>query len=101
MTKESKSKWKFDQTENTATVTDKYIIDNKEPVLVVIHYSDDGSWAFLSGKTNDEKDGRVCSMIEILQVDKSLDKLYKLPIGFIAKRKTYNGKWKIEKNHSE
>lgn len=90
--------WKFDQPENCAAITTKYIIENKFPILIVIHYLDDHSWAFLCGTTNDEKDGRVISMKEAILHDKTLENLYDLQPGWKAFRKSKNDKWERIKN---
>ena len=47
--------WPFDQAESTAAITTVRVLEG-HPILVVQHFSDDHSWAFLCGTTKDTKD---------------------------------------------
>lgn len=90
--------WRFDQCKDCAAITDKFISENKEPIRVVIHYADDSSWAFLSGKSNDTNDGRVVSMEKIIKENPLLSILYVLPEGHRAELK--NKKWFVSLEYS-
>ena len=46
--------WKFDQAPNVACITSQAVLDGS-PVLVVTHYGDDHSWAFLDGAGADQE----------------------------------------------
>ena len=85
--------WKFDQSPNTAAITSRQVLEDLLPILVVIHYDDDHSWAFLCGTTNSENDGRVISMEEIVRRDPSLHLIADLPPGMKAWRTTTNAPW--------
>jgi hypothetical protein len=36
--------WPFDQARNVAAVSDASVVDDRAPVLLVVHYSEDDSW---------------------------------------------------------
>jgi hypothetical protein len=91
-------KWFFDQSPNTAAITDKYVLEDGKPILSVIHYKDDDSWAFLSGLTCNTSDGRVISMQEALKIDHTIDKIAKMKSGHKAFRTGKYGNWKILDN---
>ena len=40
--------WPFDQAENVAAITSKFVVDDNFPILRVVHYSDDHSWHLLA-----------------------------------------------------
>ena len=88
--------WLFDQEMNVAAISDKYVIDENYPILLVIHYNDDNSWGFLSGLTDDEKDGRVLSMKECYNLDNTIMEIAYLPPGKKAIRKNINENWSVE-----
>ena len=92
------NEWKFDQQPNCAAITDLYILRKTDPILSVVHYFDDDSWAFLSGKTNRTEDGRVISMQEALDLDPTIITIAHLQPGQKAYRINLMSKWKIEKD---
>ncbi|PZO55539.1 MAG: hypothetical protein DCF15_10330 [Phormidesmis priestleyi] len=51
--------WLFDQAPNVAAITTRQVIEENAEILVVVHYEDDHSWAFLCGSTDRDEDGRV------------------------------------------
>lgn len=76
----------FDQEPNVAAITTVNVLDRDAPILVVTHYLDDRSWAFLCGLTNDEADGRVIAMSTALGLDPALRQIADLPRGSSARR---------------
>lgn len=72
--------WPFDQAPDVAAITTRQILEG-QPVLIVTHYADDDSWAFLCGTTNDSTDGRVIGMGEAVQLDPTLLEVADLPPG--------------------
>ena len=48
--------WPFDQARNVAAISDASVV-NGSPILFVVHYSEDDSWAFLSGAAFDVAPG--------------------------------------------
>ena len=62
MSPEQDDEWPFDQAPNVAAITTVNVIEHDAAILLVVHYEDDHSWAFLCGTTNDDADGRVIGM---------------------------------------
>jgi hypothetical protein len=89
---EAMEKWLFDQAPNVAAVTSQSVIDGA-PILLVVHYSDDHSWAFLDGADLKFDDGRVVSMKTIVALDPSLAAIADLPPGWVAQRASADAGW--------
>ena len=87
--------WKFDEEKNSAVIIDKFILEKKAKIKTVIHYSDDSSWAFLSGKTDNESDGRTVALEEIGVFCKVFTVMAVLPSGFMAEKT--GRKWIVKK----
>jgi hypothetical protein len=92
------SAWPFDQSPKTAAVTTRQVLEEKKEVRIVVHYSDDHSWAFLCGTSEDEKDGRVIAMGEALAIDDSISAVADLPPGWKAWRTGRGAPWQKAKN---
>jgi hypothetical protein len=88
--------WPFDQTPNVAAITTVNVLERGAPVLVVVHYADDHSWAFLCGLTNDDSDGRVIGMGEAVGRDPTLREIADLPPGWRAQRARVGDPWHRE-----
>jgi hypothetical protein len=86
------SEWPFDQAPNVAAVTSKAVLEGA-PVLLVVHYSDDHSWAFLDGTDLREEDGRLVAMAEIWGLDPTLAGIGDLPPGWVARREAVGEIW--------
>ena len=85
--------WKFDQARNVATVTTKKVMLEKYPILLVIHYAHDESWAFTCGTTNKSEDLMLVSMGQVVDLDPTLSSIADLPPGWSAERKSVNSAW--------
>jgi hypothetical protein len=85
--------WPFDQKPNVAAITTRQILEDGYPILRVVHYSDDHSWAFTCGTTNKVKDGRVICMKEVLELDPTISEIADLPTGWGASREVVGGEW--------
>jgi len=85
--------WKFDQARNVATVTTKKVMLEKFPILMVVHYADDDSWAFTCGTTNKSTDLMLVTMGQVVDLDPTLDSIADLPPGWSAQRKSVNSSW--------
>jgi hypothetical protein len=85
--------WPFDQAKNVAAITTRQVIKDGLPILVVVHYDDDHSWAFTCGTTNEDADGRVIGMGEAFALDATLREIADLKPGWSASRKTIGGEW--------
>ena len=86
--------WPFAETENTATITLKRIVDRTAPILLVSHDIDDGGWQFLDGGTANEDDASIVSLGEILELDPTIRDVADLPLGWIAERTGVGKPWK-------
>ncbi|MGL1892177.1 MAG: hypothetical protein OCD02_11165 [Spirochaetaceae bacterium] len=90
--------WKFDQPQNSAAITTKQVLEDGFPILSVIHYIDDHSWGFFCGTTDDEKDGRVLGMQEVINIDNTLLDVADLCPGWKASRVSIDSHWVRKKN---
>ena len=93
--------WPFDQGPDVAALTTRQVLQDKLPVLRVIHYSDDDSWAFVCGTTNQTEDLRVIAMAEALAADATLRGIADLPSGWSALRDGVGGVWHRKANEHE
>ena len=84
--------WPFDQAPDVAAVTSQSVIDGA-PILLVVHYSDDHSWAFLDGEDLAFDSGRVVAMKTIFAYDPSLAAIADLPPGWVARRESAASEW--------
>lgn len=85
--------WPFDQAPNVTALTTRQVLDEGAPILVVVHYEDDRSWAFLCGTTDAEEDGRVIGMGAALRIDPTLKQIADLPPGWRANRSKVGRAW--------
>lgn len=89
----NKTDWPFDQAANVAAITTRQVIEENAEILVVVHYDDDHSWAFLCGTTDRDDDGRIIGMGTALRRDATLAQIADLPPGWIASRNYSGGIW--------
>lgn len=85
--------FQFSDAENTACLTYRHVVHDKDPILYVAHDEDDGTWQFLCGKDHDVSDAMLVSLIEVVKIDPSVNALYEMPLGFCASRTTVGGEW--------
>jgi len=83
----------FDQGPNVAAVTCRAVMEGA-PILTVIHYTDDHSWAFMDGVTWQTEEGRLVAMKTILWLDPSVAEVADLPPGWKAQRTSVGSPWK-------
>ena len=86
-------KWPFDQSPDTAALTTRQVMEDGNPILRVVHYSDDHSWLFACGSTDKTEDGRVISMREALKIDPSISEVADIPPGWTAWRESVSSEW--------
>jgi hypothetical protein len=84
--------WPFDQAPNVAAVTCQPVLDGA-PILLVVHYSDDDSWAFLDGGSFDPDASRLVGMGTIVRLHPSIVEIAALPPGWIATRESAAAPW--------
>ena len=73
--------WPFDQAPNVAAITTQQVLQDGLPILNVVHYSEDHSWAFTCGTSDAVEDGRVIGMGQALRRDPTLASIADLPPG--------------------
>jgi hypothetical protein len=86
-------RWPFDQLKDAAAISDASVVEKRAPILLAIHYSEDRSWAFLSGGAFDPAEGRVIGMGEAVVLDDSIRTIADLPPGWTATRAHVGAKW--------
>ncbi len=85
--------YKFLDDKNTMAITTKKIVSGQSDILLVSHDEDDGMWEFLDGEDVCEENALVVSMSEMVQIDESINKLYDLPLGWVAYRESKTTEW--------
>ncbi|MBJ7538538.1 hypothetical protein [Marinomonas transparens] len=90
---ENELNWPFDQAENVAAITTKQVVEASFPILMVVHYEDDDSWAFTCGTTNKSEDLMIVGMSEIVSLDSTLYSIADLPPGWSAVRESVGSEW--------
>jgi hypothetical protein len=85
--------WPFDQPMDATAVVDLDVMEGRVPVLLVVHYSEDKSWAFLSGGPFDPERAGIASMSEAVALDGSLRMIADLPPGWTATRIRVGDPW--------
>lgn len=86
-------RWPFAQGPDVAAFTTRQVIELNYPIQQVVHYSDDNSWAFLCGTTEDDDDYRLVHMGEILKLDEGLRSIADLAPGWSAWRNSKQSPW--------
>jgi hypothetical protein len=92
--------WPFDQQPDVAAVTCKTVMAGAS-VLLVSHYLDDHSWAFLDGQAWDVEEALLVSMKTVLDLHKELVEIADLPPGWTATRTSVDDPWVREPESPE
>jgi hypothetical protein len=98
MDSRDRSGWPFDQAQNVAAISSKKVLFDGAPVLFVVHYSDDHSWAFLEGQSFRASEGSIVSMATAVRNDLSLYEIADLPPGWVASRAHVGAPWIRERD---
>jgi hypothetical protein len=85
--------WVFDQARNVATVTTTQVMHKHYPILSVVHYEEDDSWAFTCGTSNEPEDLMLVGMGEVVDLDPTLSTIADLPPGWTAYRDSVKDSW--------
>ena len=89
--------WPFTEAENTACFTQRHVVEQGHPILLVAHDADDGCWQFLDGSDNLKmSDGKLVTLGDMVQIDPSLAEVADLPVGWIAWRDDVDAPWERE-----
>ena len=89
--------WVFDQGRNVACLTCESVLAGS-PVLLVTHYEDDDSWAFLDGQMVREQDMKVVAMASVVDRHPDLADIATLPPGWTATRSDLGDAWVLSQN---
>lgn len=96
--------WPFSDSKNVVCFTQKEIIIDGRPSLLVTHDIDDGSWQFLSGDITKIENVMVLGLEEIFKIDSSIAEISTLRLGWKAMRNSIDEPWilsGIEKEEQE
>lgn len=85
--------WPFNDPENVATMTVRQVTHDGQPILRVLHDSDDGMWQFLIGGPVAMADAMLVSLREVYVMDRSIGELADLPLGWTATRSAVGLPW--------
>lgn len=86
------AEFKFYEPKNLATFTTRQWLEEKEPILHVVH-DHDGDWQFLTGDQMPE-DIKIVALEELIKKDSTLNEIFDLEYGEEAERDTIGGKWR-------
>lgn len=90
--KNTENKFKFKDSENKAIFTCNHVLAG-EPILYVTHDSD-GDWQFLCGNDNHtEENAKIISLKQVVELDKTVNDLFEMPVGVGAERESVEAKW--------
>ena len=89
--------WKFDQAPNVACIACRSVFEG-HPLLVVTHYEDDHSWAFMDGEPFEGATALVVAMSEVVDRHPDLDEIAGLPPGWSATRAAVGQPWSKHKD---
>ena len=87
------NQWTFDQSRQVAAIVSKPVFLNNHPILLVTHYKEDHSWAFLCGTTSQSEDLMLVSMEQAVNLDATLFEIADLAPGWTAYRDSVDGEW--------
>lgn len=83
--------FKFKEAENLAVFTTRQWLEEKKPILQVIH-DEEGDWQFLTGDQMPE-DIKVVALKELVLIDPTLNAVFDLDYGEEAVRAEIGGEW--------
>ena len=92
--KGSQSQWRFLVPKNCAVITSKDILECGMDICNVCHHLD-GNWQFHSrhGAPDSIDESRVVALVEIVDIDPTLEQLAALPLGWYAYRENKSSEW--------
>lgn len=90
--------WPFADPPNVAVVSQRTILKEGRPILLVIHEEEDGGWQFLDGGEFRVEGAMLVVLKTILSHDSSIAMLADLPPGWQAARAGPGEPWKRQKS---
>ena len=95
------SNWIFNEPRNSATITTRQILRDRQPILLVARTADDGTWQFLTGGTFSTEDALLVSLETLVKHDPTLSDVADLPPGWVAERDSVGGEWRRAKDDDD
>jgi hypothetical protein len=89
----TKKSWVFNEKRNVMVLTTKKIINSNELIKTVYHDEEDGMWQFLDGTDITEDGAMVVGLEEVVEIDKSVEEVSDLPLGWVAWREEKGRPW--------
>ena len=93
--------WSFDEPKNVATITTRQILREGQPILLVAHAADDGTWQFLTGGPFSTEDALLVALQEIVKHDPTVCELADLPLGWVAQRESIGSPWRRTRDEEQ
>ena len=91
--------FKFKEPANTACFVCDHVLKKERPILFVSHGNEDSNWQFLCGhEDHNEKNIRIISLQQVVDLDSSLNDLWEMPVGVSAEREKIGDGWRPFKN---
>jgi hypothetical protein len=89
---------KFQEADNTAVFTTKFVITDNKEITYVTHEKEDGAWQFFSNDNFDnfEEVARIVGLGEIVKMDATVLDIADMPEGFYAQRRFKGDKWTVQ-----
>ena len=87
------NQWSFPDSPDCAVFSTLGVVNDKHPILLVTHDSEDGAWQFLDSFSPPLDDAVVVGLEEIVELDRSLIELADLPLGWQASRSSSAFPW--------
>jgi len=89
----TKGSWVFNEKRNVMVLTTKRVINNEEHIRSVFHDEEDGMWQFMDGTDVTEDNVVIVGLEEIVDIDKSIEEVHDLPLGWVAWREGKGKPW--------
>jgi hypothetical protein len=86
----------FKDPANTACLMCEHVLSEHLPILYVSHEQDDGTWIFLCNVRDHDignNDILLVALHEAADLDRTIDQIADLPLGFIATRTAVGQPW--------
>ena len=90
--------WPFADPPDVMAISQRAILKEGRPILLVVHDEEDGSWQFLDGGEFRVESAMLVTLKTILNHDESVAALADLPLGWQAQRTGLGAAWRREKS---
>ena len=87
------SKWQFEEPPETLVMVETVIIKDHMPILCVARLSEKKGWYFGHAEIIDLEKVVTVRLMDVLEIDKSLTNVCRMPVNWIARKNVENGTW--------